>query len=531
MNGIFQITAVTNTTISYTATTAGMTSPDPGFPISAASYSWYGAQQRVGIFDQQNGVFFETDGQNLYAVKRWSTLQVSGLIGVTSGSNAVTGTGTYFSSQFSPGDFVVIRGMSYRVTSISSDTAMSISPEYRAATASNIVLTKTQETRYPQSSWNLDPADGTGPSGYKIDLTKMQMWYIDYSWYGAGFIRLGVRTSNGTKTYVTKIPNNNLNTEAWMRSGNLPAHYESAALQPITKLTASLTTGVTTIPVVSTTGFPTSGTIRVVAPGDTGAIEYVSYTGITTTSFTGCTRGQTGGSAATAFTYSATAPVAVELANTSTTSTSAYPSSGSMNHWGTSAIMDGRFDNDLQFSFNGGMSAPISVGGSATNALLSLRLGPSVDTGITGVLGAREIINRMQLKLSGIRVLSAGIFQISTYLNGKPASGTFAAVGGSSLSQIAYHSAATTFSGGESIFSFYTNNSGGSTNLTLTEEDLTAVRDLGNSILGGATTLTVPTTNNNLYPDGPDVLTIVATNLTAVAANVTVLVSWTEAQA
>jgi len=529
-NGIWQLTAATPTTMTYTANVAPTTSPDLGFPWTINSYTWYGVSHRIGIFDQQNGVYFEYDGQNLNAVKRNSTTQISGTIGVTSGSNAVTGVGTAFSSQFTPGDFIVIRGQSYRVQWILSDTSMSITPEYRAATASNIVASKTIETRYPQSTWNLDPCDGTGTSGYKVDLGKMQMWYLDYSWYGAGFVRWGMRTNLGTKTYAHKVMNNNMNTEAWMRSGNLPAHYESFSVQPITTLTSSVTVGATTINVASTTGFPPSGAFRISAPGDSGAIEYVSYTGLTGTSFTGCTRGKTGGSAATAFTYSATAPVAVELANTSQTTTSAYPSPGSINHWGTSAIMDGQFNNDLQFSFNGGMTAPLAVQGNATSALVSLRLGPSVDTGITGVLGAREVINRMQLKIASIRVLSSGIFQINAVLNGNPASGTFAAVGGSSLSQIAYHAANTTISGGEAIFSFYTNNSGGA-NLTLTEEDLTAVRDLGNSILGGGTTLTVPTGTSNLYPDGPDVVTITAKNLTGTAANVTVLVNWTEAQA
>jgi hypothetical protein len=529
-NGIFQITGTTNTTMTYSANVAPATSPDLGFPVFVTSYTWYGATHRLGIFDQQNGMFFEYDGQNLNVVKRYSTQQLSGTIAVTSNSNAVTGTGTAFSSQLTPGDFVVIRGQSYRIQWINSDTSMAIAPEYRAATASNIVLSKTLETRYPQSTWNLDPCDGTGPSGYKVNLSKMQMFYLDYSWYGAGFVRWGMRTANGTKTYCHKVPNNNLNTEAWMRSGNLPAHYESFSVQPITTLTSSVTVGATTINVASTTGFPPTGAFRISAPGDSGAIEYISYTGLTSTSFTGCTRGKTGGSAATAFTYSVTAPVAVELANTSQTTTSSYPSPGSINHWGTSAIMDGQFNNDLQFSFNGGMSAPLAVQGSATSALMSLRLGPSVDTGITGVLGAREVINRMQLKLQSIRVLSAGIFQISAYLNANPASGTFSAVGGSSLSQIAYHTANTTVTSGEAIYSFYTNNSGG-TNLTLTEEDLTTVRDLGNSILGGGVTNTVPTSATGLYPDGPDVVTIVARNLTATPANVTALISWTEAQA
>jgi hypothetical protein len=57
--------------------------------------------------------------------------------------------------------------------------------------------------------------------------------------------------------------------------------------------------------------------------------------------------------------------------------------------------------------------------------------------------------------------------------------------------------------------------------------DLSQVRDLGNSILGGGGT----TSNTQIYPDGPDTLTIVVTNLTAQSCNVFGRLSWTEAQA
>jgi len=53
---------------------------------------------------------------------------------------------------------------------------------------------------------------------------------------------------------------------------------------------------------------------------------------------------------------------------------------------------------------------------------------------------------------------------------------------------------------------------------------------LGTSILGGGNTLSVPTTANNIYPDGPDILTVCVTPLTSNAATVARL-SWTEAQA
>lgn len=46
-----------------------------------------------------------------------------------------------------------------------------------------------------------------------------------------------------------------------------------------------------TINVASTTGFPTAGTIRVYATTSTGGIQNITYTGVTATSFTGCSGG------------------------------------------------------------------------------------------------------------------------------------------------------------------------------------------------------------------------------------------------
>jgi len=118
------------------------------------------------------------------------------------------------------------------------------------------------------------------------------------------------------------------------------------------------------------------------------------------------------------------------------------------------------------------------------------------------------------------------VFLISLRLNGRVSAGTFSAVGGSSLAQVAYHTSGTTISGGENVFGFYTNTPG------VTSQDLSTVRDIGNSILGGGTSNTCPTTALNLYPDGPDILTICATNISGVTTNsINTRISWTEAQA
>lgn len=525
-NGTFVVaTAATAYTLTYTALSAPSASPATGTWI-VSPWSWYGAQNRVGMFDSQNGFYFEFDGQTLYAVKRSSTFQIAGVASVTNAAQSVTGTNTKFSSQLKPGDSIVIRGMTYFVQQITSDTQMYIYPEYRGVTNSLITISKTVETRWPQSQWNIDKMDGTGHSLYNIDLTRMQMFYIDYTWYGAGAIRFGFKNSRGEVIYAHRVPNSNINTEAYLRSGNLVARYETSTLPYRTYLTATLSSAATTgatISVADTTGWPASGTVVLKASAATGAaIEYITYSAKTTTTLTIAARAQTGGTTAQTFTYSATAPILAELYSPQCAST--------VSHWGSSVIMDGRFDDDKSLVFVAGMTTTISnIGAGVTQPLISIRVAPTVDNGLTGILGAREIINRMQLTLRSMGVYSTGTgmsFLVKLILNGRVSGGTFAAVGGSSLAQVAYHTSGQTITGGEQIFAYYTTTPG------VTGQDLTAVRDIGNSILGGGTSNTCPTTAANLFPDGPDIITVVVQNITAVTTNsVNARISWTEAQA
>jgi hypothetical protein len=398
-------------------------------------------------------------------------------------------------------------------------------------------MSVTTDTEYPRSTW-FDPMDGTGPSGYNIDLSRMQMWYVDYSWYGAGSIRWGLRGKDGAVTYCHQVQNNNVQFEAFMRSGNLPAHYESSGLTPTTYLTASIGTADTTIPVANTSLFNSSGLAKITASttvaSPSGAIEYVTYTGKTATSLTGVTRGVTGGSSATAFPV--TNPqqkfVTVEYATAN-----AVPS---LAHWGSSVIMDGQFNDDKSLIFNYGMTTQLVVAATGSYALMAIRIAPSVDNGTTDRLGLKENINRMQLQLDSVEIIStSAIVLITLVLNGRlnaafsgtGAQATFTSpqqlTGGftSSLAQIAVNGSSgtsATITGGESLAAFYVN--GG-----LSRLDLSGVRDLGNSILGGGSDNTVPISQAGLYPDGPDVLYVVATTIGA--ANLQARLSWKEAQA
>lgn len=534
-NGTFLVTTVpSDLTFTYTAGGAPGATPGTG-NITVQPNSWYGAFIRVGMFDNQNGFFWEYDGQTLNVCRRASTYQLAGYISVLNANGQIcVGINTQWSKQLNPGDFIVVRGMSHTVVSIESDTSMTIYPEYRGsaiAAPTQCIISRTDTLRIPQSQFNIDRLDGTGSSGFNLDITKIQMWMLDYSWYGAGAIRFGVKNARGEFIFAHRIAHANSLTEAFMRSGNMPGRYEVNTIAPFTKITSTVSNSETSaINVVSTAGFPPSGVIILAQSGNTGAaIEYVSFSGRSATSFTGLVRGLTnltgplgltggGGGVASTYTFSATAPVGVSYYSPQCSNT--------ISHWGSSVIMDGRYDDDKSIQFNYGMVSPITYATAGQRyPVFSIRLGPTVDSGIVGILGARELINRMQLQPAGVGVFTTtSAVRVEIWLNARVTGGTFANIGGSSLAQVALHANTQTISSGEVMFTFIAPAGG------VSSQDLSRLRDLGNSILGGGNTLNFPTTDVNKYPDGPDIMTVAVVPLGA-GAVVTGRLSWSEAQA
>jgi len=768
-NGTFTVANVISTTkFTYVNTALLNATTATGTPYVSTT-AWYGAQTRLGIFDNQNGAYWEFDGQNVYAVRRASVYQVAGRVSVTQGSSTVTGSTQYptiFNKQLVPGDWIVIRGQSYRVQDIASDTSLTISPAYRGVTANQVIVSKTVNTRIPQAKFNIDQLDGHGPTGYNLDLSKMQMFFVDFSWYGAGSIRWGLRTNRGNIAWVHRLPNNNNSATAYMRSGNLPGRYESATYPTATYTAVTINPTDTSITVADSSTFPSSGSI-IVRNGS--SYELMNYTGnpvnngVYSNTLTGLTRGQGGASTATittpnlgatgtvgsisgsgpwtatitgltstagaypgatltatagtgtigggsntyvvqsttstsvtyvatggttptagsvtnvlvssntvtvssaagiqvgqrvinpsvpdgtfvsaisgttltlsqstllpqsavatifpavgtagtvnttttsgnTYTYSATAPTAVELA---------FPSYGpGLSHWGTSIIMDGRFDDDKSLLFTYGQTTATAIAplggttatlnstasntltlstansnivpgmlvtgtgipdgtyvtavnsttsitvsnsgtalsltnvnatftGASSKALMSIRIAPSVDTGITAPIGGRELLNRMQLILKALDIsllnsAGTGNVLVQAFLNATPNANPGASLTltntawtnavsnkvltpNSSLAQIAdYAGGNVGVTGGEVTGGFFTNSTG--------SIDFSNVRDLGNSILGGGGTYN----NSGVYPDGPDTLTIVVTNLATTPVSVLGRLSWSEAQA
>jgi hypothetical protein len=119
--------------------------------------------QRVGFFDDSNGVFFEQ--------------------GLTSSLNPY-------------GMYVVVRSDSSPTGSLPVDT------------------------KIPLNLWN-----GDANQKNIINWNTIQMIWIEYAWYGAGTVRFGV-TANSEQyvlhTYITA----NTGSLPWARTGNLPVRYE-----------------------------------------------------------------------------------------------------------------------------------------------------------------------------------------------------------------------------------------------------------------------------------------------------------------
>jgi hypothetical protein len=76
-----------------------------------------------------------------------------------------------------------------------------------------------------QASWNVDPFDGTGPSGLTLDITKSQILVIDLQWLGVGRVRMGFDI-DGKVYWAHYFDWANDLTGIYMTTANLPVCYE-----------------------------------------------------------------------------------------------------------------------------------------------------------------------------------------------------------------------------------------------------------------------------------------------------------------
>lgn len=77
----------------------------------------------------------------------------------------------------------------------------------------------------PQSQWNLDKLDGTGPSGLKINWTKDQILEIDFEWLGVGRVRWSVVVDGKIVTFHETLNAQNIQG-VYMKYPNQPLRWE-----------------------------------------------------------------------------------------------------------------------------------------------------------------------------------------------------------------------------------------------------------------------------------------------------------------
>lgn len=565
-NGVFAVASVVDD-FTFTVTLTGTPTPDasagPGGVPEFYVQSWANSSLRCGLMDDQNGLYFDYDGSTLFVCRRSSTEQISGTAAVTFRSGKVIGTNTKFAKQLSVGEKITIKGQTYLITDIASDTLLHILPSYRGVSSNNVIITKTKVTRIAQNNWNLDKCDGFGPSGFVLRPYRIQMAYMDYSWYGAGKVRFGFKDQRGRVIYCHEFIHNNNFNEAYLRSGNLPARYEIENTGTPSYVPALAHWGTSVIMdgkfdadsaylfTAASNDIQVSGsaTVTVSARAETDRAYYYRYNN----------RWQYLGYAleleAPNFTYSGIPrDVSITGANLNSNVKTRNPSSyfqdlpqqpyqvsvltrtENRSNASSEDVRDLLLINDdptgTATSFTN-YTVTTSTGGVPVVydiPLISIRLAPSVDTNTPGFLGEREIINRMQLILNSVGILSTHNAEVTLRLNGLSTNIDWTRVQNPSLSQLIYHTNQDTITGGIDIFNFRAQGGTGTSGRTaeVTSQDLGSITTLGNSILGG----------DNVYPDGPDVLTVVAklaedpSNVsTSNPFNITARVSWSESQA
>jgi hypothetical protein len=77
-----------------------------------------------------------------------------------------------------------------------------------------------------QADWNGDKLDGTGASGYTLDLTHPQILWMDFEWLGVGSVRCGFIINGEYVVCHTFNTANVYGTTVYMTTAILPIRYE-----------------------------------------------------------------------------------------------------------------------------------------------------------------------------------------------------------------------------------------------------------------------------------------------------------------
>ena len=80
-------------------------------------------------------------------------------------------------------------------------------------------------TTIEKADWNGDKLDGSGPSGFTLDITKAQILWVDLEWLGVGSVRMGF-IINGQFIVCHTFHHANLLASTYITTASLPIRYE-----------------------------------------------------------------------------------------------------------------------------------------------------------------------------------------------------------------------------------------------------------------------------------------------------------------
>jgi hypothetical protein len=388
------------------------------------------------------------------------------------------------------------------------------------------------------------------------------MAYIDYSWYGAGKIRFGFKTKDGQVQYVHEFIHNNFKLESYFRSGNLPTRYEVVTFDTPTYIPFLFHWGTSVImdgQFDDDKAYLFTQNSQTLQVAGTTAKSFGSRAVDTTNErITISTHGFTTGDAVTYQSLQANGQPGVNNLNQAIVAQAAYNNAVNLQNNSTLFV---RVVDANTIALHPTLADAVAVSGTAPNQvfgtnviaytnnpagqgnsqytyylyplgssnntsgtnyqpLLSLRLSPSVSSGLTGKLGDRDILNRMQLAIKELAVSTTQLVDVKVLINPRLNNLNFAGAPVPSLTQYIQHTLNDTVSGGTQIYNFRASGGASGSELASTV-DLADLYDIGNSILGG----------DSVFPDGPDILTIAVARLTGNTTLTSAKLTWTEAQA
>lgn len=234
------VTTASGQPIEVTSSSSGIVSIQPA-GVASDAFGRLRSSSPLTLFDsshryKDNGLWTTSSGTGGTTAFDASAGLVNLNVTTTSGSEIVRETTKVFSYQ--PGKSLLVMstfvmnapktGLRQRVGYYGANNGIYLEKNGTSAPTlveRSYVTGAMTETSVAQSSWNIDPLDGTGTSGITLDLTKAQIFFMDIEWLGLGTVRVGF-IINGKLIHCHSFHHANLITSTYITTASLPLRYE-----------------------------------------------------------------------------------------------------------------------------------------------------------------------------------------------------------------------------------------------------------------------------------------------------------------